>query len=517
VTSWSFPIAGGDFGHGGAASRALKELIKALGADEARLIRRLMVAAYEAEMNVIIHAHRGVMEAWIGADAVTVEVRDEGPGITDLELAQRPGFSTAPPAARALGFGAGLGLPNIRAHCDQFALESTVGQGTRVRFSLRLAPQDGVARRAVAVRVRVERCRQCLRCVVACPQEAVRLLRGTPLVLAHRCVECTACIGACPDGALAVDEGPAEPAPLAAGEWVVTTPAPLAQLGSAVPPSVAAARLAARGISLRLTGAWEESLRTATAAWGAARGATTVIAPSCPAVVSLIETSHPALIELCAPFLGPLEAAALDAPEGARVVCMCPAQRRALLELGVDAARLLGPAALAGALQRGPVTAPAAPPAGAADSPIAPVLRVTGLPQVRRTLEELEDGRLADAGLLELWACADGCFGSALLPRANAAVAAARWRPEPVPASGLGRARPRQVALRARPGLRLSPDMATAVERLGRIDAVTRTLPGHDCARCGAPSCRAFAEDVVLERVAASACPCPGTAPEATP
>ena len=138
MTSWSFPLAGGDFGHGGAASRALKEIVKGVGADEARLIRRLMVAAYEAEMNVIIHARRGVMEAWIGPDAVTVEVRDEGPGIADLELAQRPGFSTAPPAARALGFGAGLGLPNIKKNSDEFEIASTVGQGTTLRYFVRL-------------------------------------------------------------------------------------------------------------------------------------------------------------------------------------------------------------------------------------------------------------------------------------------------------------------------------------------------------------------------------------------
>jgi serine/threonine-protein kinase RsbT len=514
VTSWSFPIAGGDFGHGGAASRALKELLKGVGADEARLVRRLMVAAYEAEMNVIIHARRGVMEAWIGADTVTVEVRDEGPGIADLELAQRPGYSTAPPAARALGFGAGLGLPNMKSHSDWFTLESSVGQGTRVRFSLKLAPQDGAARRAVAVRVRAERCHECLRCVVACPLQALRVRRGSPLVLAHRCVECTACIAACPSGALAVEESPTEPAPLGAGECLVTPPAALAQLGSGVPAAVAAARLAERGIALRLTDAWEESLRRAAAAWGAARGATTVIVPTCPAVLSLVETAHPGLIDLCAPFLGPLEAAALDAPADARVVCLCPAQRRSLLELGVEARRLLGAAALAAGLAGGPVAAPAAT-AAADGAATLPVVRVTGLAQVRRTLEELEDGQLADVGLLELWACADGCFGSALLPRCNAAVAAARWRP--APAAELPAARARTAPLRSRPGLRLAPDMATAVERLGRIDAVTRSLPGRDCARCGAPTCRAFAEDVVLERAAAGACPFPAAPAEATP
>ena len=140
-----YDIEGGDYREAGAASRAIKAHLKAIGAGS-DAIRRAMIAAYEAEMNVVIHARRGRLEASFDDRRIDVDVVDEGPGIADLERALTPGWSTASPEARALGFGAGLGLPNIRRNADTFALDSVVDKGTTVRFSVLLQPEQATAR-----------------------------------------------------------------------------------------------------------------------------------------------------------------------------------------------------------------------------------------------------------------------------------------------------------------------------------------------------------------------------------
>ena len=126
----AYPIVGGDFASAGAATRALKEQLGKLGI-EPEILRRIMIAAYEAEMNVVIHAHRGNLWARLNRGRIDIEVVDQGPGIPDIEQAMKPGYSTAPQKARQLGFGAGMGLPNIRKASDLFELDSQVGRGTR--------------------------------------------------------------------------------------------------------------------------------------------------------------------------------------------------------------------------------------------------------------------------------------------------------------------------------------------------------------------------------------------------
>ncbi|HEY3353780.1 MAG TPA: (Fe-S)-binding protein, partial [Polyangia bacterium] len=342
-------------------------------------------------------------------------------------------------------------------------------------------------------------------CLTACPTQALRVHRGGPLVLAHLCIECTACVAACPTGALGLEAAAALPPP--AARALVLPPAVLAQFGSAIPPAGVVAALRALGFGeVRTTGAWERAQAEATAA---AASSAPLLAALCPAVVSLVETRFPSLLEALAPYLTPLEAAAVDAPADALIVCVCPAQRSALVALGLAPERLLAPQALRDALLaelHAPPPAGAAPLAAPVPAP-APAatagLPVHGLAAVRRTLEELEDGQLTFGGALELWACPYGCFGSGLLPAANPAVAAARWRDD---AAAAPAPRRRAVPYSARPGLRLDPDMAAAVAKLRRIDELTRALPGRDCGQCGAPTCRALAEDVVLERAPASAC-----------
>ena len=133
-----FPIRGGDYEHGGEAAARIKAIMRQLGIDP-DLMRRLSIANFEAEMNLVMYAEEGVMEFQVYADALRVIVADRGPGIPDIELAMQEGWSTATPEMRARGFGAGLGLPNMKRNSDEFEISSTVGTGTTVRYAVHLA------------------------------------------------------------------------------------------------------------------------------------------------------------------------------------------------------------------------------------------------------------------------------------------------------------------------------------------------------------------------------------------
>jgi serine/threonine-protein kinase RsbT len=126
-----FPIAGGDFTDAGRASTDVKAILKEIGVSP-EVIRRVAIAAYEAEMNVVMYARRGIMTLRVTPEEIGIVVDDEGPGILDIELAMQEGYSTASDEMREMGFGAGMGLPNIKRNSDQFNIDSSVGQGTTV-------------------------------------------------------------------------------------------------------------------------------------------------------------------------------------------------------------------------------------------------------------------------------------------------------------------------------------------------------------------------------------------------
>jgi len=132
-----FTIQGQDFERGGDVSAKIKSILKDLGIDSA-VIRRLSIANFEAEMNVIMYADTAELELRILPEAVQVVVADRGQGIPNIELAMQEGWSTATEEMRQRGFGAGLGLPNIKRNADDFAIESTVGVGTTLRYSVHL-------------------------------------------------------------------------------------------------------------------------------------------------------------------------------------------------------------------------------------------------------------------------------------------------------------------------------------------------------------------------------------------
>ncbi|WP_297090942.1 ATP-binding protein [uncultured Draconibacterium sp.] len=128
-----FDIASGDFGMAGKASSQIKKMLKQLQV-EPKVIKRIVVAIYEAEVNIVAHSVGGKLLAEIDESGISVVVKDEGPGIEDIKKAMQEGFSTASKAVRNMGFGAGMGLPNIKKNTDEFQIESEVGKGTTLTF-----------------------------------------------------------------------------------------------------------------------------------------------------------------------------------------------------------------------------------------------------------------------------------------------------------------------------------------------------------------------------------------------
>lgn len=130
-----YRIEGNDFMVAGAASNNIKNTLKMLGI-ASDVCRRVSIITYEAEINLVIHAGGGTLQAMISEDHVDLVVKDEGPGIADISKAMTAGYSTATEQAREMGFGAGMGLPNIKQNSDTFEIESEVGKGTTLRSTV---------------------------------------------------------------------------------------------------------------------------------------------------------------------------------------------------------------------------------------------------------------------------------------------------------------------------------------------------------------------------------------------
>ncbi len=138
TVKFHFDVDGENFTSAGEASVQVKKLLRQLGISP-DVIRRVSIAMYEGEINMVIHADGGSADVLVDNDKVTIILADRGPGIADIEKAMQEGYSTAPDQIRSLGFGAGMGLPNMKRYTDDMKIESVVGEGTTVTMTVNLA------------------------------------------------------------------------------------------------------------------------------------------------------------------------------------------------------------------------------------------------------------------------------------------------------------------------------------------------------------------------------------------
>ncbi len=133
--SGSFNIEGGNFNSAGIVSTSIKSILKKLGIP-GDIVRKAAIVSYEAEINVVSYAKKGIVTLLVEPGVVKIEVKDEGPGIPNIELAMQEGWSTADQRIREMGFGAGMGLCNIKNYSDMFDITSEVGKGTHLKMTI---------------------------------------------------------------------------------------------------------------------------------------------------------------------------------------------------------------------------------------------------------------------------------------------------------------------------------------------------------------------------------------------
>ena len=135
--TFHYDVDGSDFTSAGQASVQIKKNLRQLGIDP-DIIRRVSIAMYEGEINMVIHAHGGAADVTISPEAVEIVLSDNGPGIADIGLAMQEGYSTASDSIRSLGFGAGMGLPNMKRYTDSMEINTEVGKGTTITMRVNI-------------------------------------------------------------------------------------------------------------------------------------------------------------------------------------------------------------------------------------------------------------------------------------------------------------------------------------------------------------------------------------------
>jgi serine/threonine-protein kinase RsbT len=135
--SHQFTIEGKEFFDAGKVSTEIKRMLQELGV-HSDIVRRVAIAMYEAEMNVVMYAEKAIVTMELSPKAIKIVIDDQGPGIADVQLAMQEGYSTATPEMREMGFGAGMGLPNIKKNADEFRITSAVGKGTKLEIMIHL-------------------------------------------------------------------------------------------------------------------------------------------------------------------------------------------------------------------------------------------------------------------------------------------------------------------------------------------------------------------------------------------
>ena len=137
VLKFHFDVDGENFSSAGEASVIMKKILRQLGFSP-EVMRRVSIAMYEGEINMVIHAGGGEADVIVFEDCIKIVLADKGPGIANVEMAMKEGFSTAPDNIRSLGFGAGMGLPNMKRYTDSMEIESELGKGTTITMTVKL-------------------------------------------------------------------------------------------------------------------------------------------------------------------------------------------------------------------------------------------------------------------------------------------------------------------------------------------------------------------------------------------
>ena len=132
-----YPVSAEDFTRAGEASSSLKKVLRQIGASP-EVTRKVSIAMYEGEINMVIHANGGMITVYISPEEIKMVLKDQGPGIPDIEKAMQAGYSTAADEIRTLGFGAGMGLPNMKKYTDDMQIETELGVGTTVTMTVKL-------------------------------------------------------------------------------------------------------------------------------------------------------------------------------------------------------------------------------------------------------------------------------------------------------------------------------------------------------------------------------------------
>ncbi|HOJ47495.1 MAG TPA: ATP-binding protein [Bacillota bacterium] len=135
-----FDVDGSNFTSAGEASIQIKQKLRQLGFAP-DIIKRVAISMYEGEINMVIHAGGGTADVYVLPETIKIVLEDHGPGIADVELAMQEGFSTAPDSVRSLGFGAGMGLPNMKRYTDNMIIETELGKGTKITMTVNVPRQ----------------------------------------------------------------------------------------------------------------------------------------------------------------------------------------------------------------------------------------------------------------------------------------------------------------------------------------------------------------------------------------
>jgi anti-sigma regulatory factor (Ser/Thr protein kinase) len=133
----TYEVPADDFTRAGEASSDVKSKLKKMGVDP-EIVRKVAIAMYEGEINMVIHANGGKIDVTVSPEEIVMILKDQGPGIEDIELAMQAGYSTAPENIRSLGFGAGMGLPNMKKYTDELNIDSVIGTGTTVTMKINM-------------------------------------------------------------------------------------------------------------------------------------------------------------------------------------------------------------------------------------------------------------------------------------------------------------------------------------------------------------------------------------------